>query len=231
MPSFYEFFAGGGMARAGLGKNWECLFANDVDDKKCEIYRANWGTDELKAKSITDLRSTDIPRRPDLVWASFPCQDLSVAGRQAGLKGSRSGTFWSFLRLLKTLNWEKRAPSVVVLENVCGALTSHQGRDFGAICGALTGGGYRLGALVVDAIHFVPQSRPRLFVVGVQENRIVPPAIISNLPSKLWHPQNLLNAYHGLSRRIKNGWIWWNLPIPPPRKSTMQISFSTNRRV
>ena len=84
MPSFYEFFAGGGMARAGLGKNWECLFANDVDDKKCEIYRANWGTDELKAKSITDLRSTDMPRRPDLVCLGLVSLSGFVGGRAPG---------------------------------------------------------------------------------------------------------------------------------------------------
>jgi DNA (cytosine-5)-methyltransferase 1 len=96
MPSFYEFFAGGGMARAGLGKQWECLFANDIDRKKGASYAANWGDERLKIKDVGGLTTADTPGRADLAWASFPCQDLSLAGDYVGLKGERSGTFWLF---------------------------------------------------------------------------------------------------------------------------------------
>lgn len=83
--TFLEFFAGGGMARAGLGPGWRCLFANDIDPVKCAAYRANFGGDDLVEQSIAALELEDLPQqRADLAWASFPCQDLSLAGARAG---------------------------------------------------------------------------------------------------------------------------------------------------
>ena len=120
MRTFYEFFAGGGMARAGLGEGWRCLFANDFDEKKAATYAANWGAEHLLVKDVAKVRVAALPRGADLAWASFPCQDLSLAGDGAGLKGDRSGTFWPFWRLVEKLVKEERHPSVVVLENVCG---------------------------------------------------------------------------------------------------------------
>ncbi|MBS1876946.1 MAG: DNA cytosine methyltransferase [Acidobacteria bacterium] len=217
MPSFYEFFAGGGMARAGLGDGWRCLLANDIDAKKAASYAANWGGEHLRVTSVGDLTPADLPARADLAWASFPCQDLSLAGEYAGLKGERSGTFWLFWSLMKALAAEQRAPSAIVLENVCGALTSHGGRDFAAIGAALVDAGYRFGALVADAVRFVPQSRPRLFIVAVGGDHPVPDALALSAPDPLWHPSNLAGAYQKLSRASKDAWIWWNLPAPPPR--------------
>jgi DNA (cytosine-5)-methyltransferase 1 len=219
MPSFYEFFSGGGMARAGLGSEWECLFANDIDAKKGASYAANWGDEHLRIEDVGKLSAADLPGRADIAWASFPCQDLSLAGDYVGLKGERSGTFWPFWRLMKALAEEKRAPSVVVLENVCGALTSHGGKDFAAIGAALAGSGYRFGALVMDAVRFLPQSRPRLFIVGVHKNRTVPAGLTAVQAGPLWHPANLVGAYERLSQRSKEAWLWWSLPEPPPRKS------------
>ena len=66
------------------------------------------------------------------------------------------------------------ASSTIVLENVCGAITSHNGKDFTAICEALIGLGYKTGAIVIDAARFVPQSRPRLFVIGIKSELTVP---------------------------------------------------------
>ena len=97
--SYYEFFAGGGMARAGLGQGWTCLFANDIDAKKGASYAANWGNEHLKIEDVGALSSKDLPGAANLAWASFPCQDLSLAGSGAGLNGERSGTFWPFWRL------------------------------------------------------------------------------------------------------------------------------------
>ncbi len=217
MPTFYEFFSGGGMARAGLGQDWSCLFANDIDAKKGAAYTANWGSTELSIRDVSTLSTTDIPSRADLAWASFPCQDLSLAGAGAGLKGERSGTFWPFWRLLQALDKEDRSPNVVVLENVCGALSSHEGKDFAAIGAALVGGGYRFGALVIDAVHFVPQSRPRLFVVGVKRDVTIPRPFTATTPDPLWHSQRLISAYEKLSQRSKAAWLWWKLPAPPAR--------------
>jgi DNA (cytosine-5)-methyltransferase 1 len=78
MPTFLEFFAGGGMARAGLGGRWRCLFANDFDFKKGVAYRMNWGEDA--PLTVRDVREVSVGAVPtaDLAWASFPCQDVSV---------------------------------------------------------------------------------------------------------------------------------------------------------
>ena len=216
---FYEFFAGGGMARAGLGSGWECLFANDFDATKAASYVANWGTTCMKVGDVAALRTEDLPGRADLAWASFPCQDLSLAGAGAGLRGERSGTFWPYWRLMKALLQEGRAPALIVLENVCGALTSHEGKDFAAIGAALTGAGYRFGALVIDAVHFVPQSRPRLFIVAVSNTRAIPLHLTTTLPDDHWHSPSLVAAYGNLSQRSKDAWVWWKLPPPSARKS------------
>lgn len=218
MPTFYEFFAGGGLARAGLGEGWGCLFANDIDTKKGASYQANWGRERLKIDDVGKLTTADLPGHADLAWASFPCQDLSLAGDYAGLKGDRSGTFWPFWRLMEALAEEGRAPTMVVLENVCGALTSRGGRDFAAIGAALAGGGYRFGALVMDAVRFVPQSRPRLFIVAMRKEKAGPAGLTLPEAGPPWHPENLVSAYEKLSERSKDAWVWWGLPAPPARK-------------
>lgn len=217
---FYEFFAGGGMVRAGLGKRWQCLFANDFDPKKADSYATNWGSNVLRFGDVNALTTDDLPGEPDLVWASFPCQDLSLAGAGAGLKGERSGTFWPFWKLVKKLNAEGRGPKIVALENVCGALTSHGGEDFKAICAALAGQGYNFGALVVDAVRFLPQSRPRLFIIGVSEDVAIPQQIVTDSPSAAWHTGAILEGHSKLSRKCAERWVWWNLREPADRNTT-----------
>ena len=144
--TFYEFFCGGGMARAGLGANWQCLFANDFDPKKAETYRANWGDKELHLGDVGKVIPDQLPGTADLVWASFPCQDLSLAGNGAGLNGARSGAFWPFWNLISQIIDKNRKPRAIVLENVCGLLTSHGGADFAALCETVGGAGYWKGA-------------------------------------------------------------------------------------
>jgi DNA (cytosine-5)-methyltransferase 1 len=218
VPSFYEFFAGGGMARAGLGPHWSCLFANDIDPKKGTSYAVNWGAGELQIGDVADITPADLPAGADLAWASFPCQDLSLAGDGAGLQGERSGTFWPFWKLIKALAAEGRAPRVIVLENVCGALTSHDGRDFAAIGAALAGAEYCFGALVINAVHFLPQSRPRLFIVAVREDGPAPLDVVGIEPAAPWHTGALVEAYGKLSKRSRDAWAWWRLPAPPQRR-------------
>lgn len=216
---FYEFFAGAGMARAGLGPGWHCLFANDFDPKKSISYRTNWGDDGvLLTADIRTLRKSDIPDHANLVWGSFPCQDLSLAGASAGLRGKRSGTFWPFWDVMKSLIDDGRAPDLIVLENVCGTLTSHEGKDFSAICSSFADAGYDFGALVIDAADFVPQSRPRLFIVGVRRGLAIPDHLIGAGVLSLWHPKSLQAAFDRLPQSIQRSWIWWSLPAPPGRK-------------
>jgi DNA (cytosine-5)-methyltransferase 1 len=220
MHDFYEFFAGGGMVRAGLGPAWRCLFANDFDPKKGRVYRQNWGDAELKTADVGSLTTGEIPARAHLAWASFPCQDLSLAGVGAGLKGDRSGTFWPFWKLMKQLIEEDRAPHIIVLENVCGTLTSHKGEDFATLCTTLHEGGYAVGALVVDAALFVPQSRPRLFVICTNGQAGSLHGCVAAGPSDPWHGR-IKGAFEKLPEKAKQNWIWWNPPVPQRRTVTL----------
>ncbi len=205
------------MARMGLGPQWTCVFANDIDPKKCAAYVRNWGERDLYAGDVGDLGVGDLPGEADLAWASFPCQDLSLAGGRAGLNGSRSGTFWPFWELIEGLRAEGRAPSLVVLENVAGALSSHSGKDFAAIGVAAARAGYRFGALVVDAAHFVPQSRPRLFVIAVEADLPLPDELLRSGPAPSWSTAALERAAYRLPKQARDKWIWWRLP-PAPRR-------------
>lgn len=218
---FYEFFAGGGMARAGLGPNWDCLFANDISPMKSRVYRDNWnGGLDLLVQDVNTVTSEQLPEQADLVWASFPCQDLSLAGAYKGIgraldaHQTRSGTFWPFWGLMQNLMDEGRAPTVIVLENVYGVLTSNQGQDFAAIGSVLAEAGYRFGAMVIDACYFVPQSRPRVFIVAVRTQVDIAPSLMSPGPVEPWHPARMVSAYAGLCPAAQKLWVWWALPMP-----------------
>lgn len=218
MYDFYEFFAGGGMARLGLGPQWNCVFANDIDEKKAQTYQEYFKpTPEWFPGDVAKVRTNNLPGAAALAWASFPCQDLSLAGSGGGLKAERSGTFWPFWRLMEGLVLEDRAPSLIVLENVYGALTSHDGSDFMAIAKAFIGSNYRLGALVINAIHFLPQSRPRLFIIGIRKDISVDESLLASTPNPLWHPPVVIARSQEVEAISSGGWLWWELPSPPPR--------------
>lgn len=182
------------MVRAALSPEWRCLFANDIDKKKAVAYVANWGGKEFKPGDIYDIKASDLPNVADMAWASFPCQDLSLAGAGAGLKGERSGVFWGFWNAINSLKAKGRAPRVLILENVCGALTSHGGNDFVEICRALASLNYDFGAVVIDAVQFVPQSRPRLFFIAIKHGQHVPSELKDLDSSYKWHPKALTHA-------------------------------------
>lgn len=209
------------MAHAGLGDAWDCTFANDFSAMKAQAYASNWGVDHLCVQDIATLTVEQLPGYADLAWASFPCQDLSLAGNGAGLSGARSGTFWPFIALMANLRSVGRAPRVIALENVYGAITSHAGKDFDAMLQALCDLGYRVGAIVMDAVHFVPQSRPRLMVVAVEEQCAIPDDCKSVGPSAAWHPTALVKAYNRLKPETQKKWIWWRMPVPELHHRTL----------
>lgn len=220
---YYEFFAGGGMARIGLGPGWNCLFANDIDPVKAECYRTNFhGAPELFVRDIAKITLADLPGEPDLAWASFPCQDLSLAGAGSGLKGKRSSVFWPYWSLMVGLCSERRAPRMIVLENVRGAITSHNGRDLASICEAMARAGYRFAPLVIDAQLFLPQSRPRLFIVAWREDVVLPPYLLAPGPSSAWHPASMSLALGQLSACAKERWTWLGPPQPKPLAAGLQ---------
>ena len=173
-----EFFAGMGLMRAGLERcGIETVFANDIDNTKAALYRENWGSDEFRLGDIRELSGSDIPK-VDLATASFPCVDLSLAGHRAGLKGTRSGVVFEFLRILGEMG---NAPSMVMLENVPGFLTANKGRDFDAVIRAMEELGYRVRHISLDAASFVPQSRLRVFVIGCRD---VDPPMLPSPPAR-----------------------------------------------
>jgi DNA (cytosine-5)-methyltransferase 1 len=217
--SAYEFFAGGGMARLGLGDAWRVTFANDFDHAKAKAYRNAWGDDVMREGDVASLTTADLPGTPALAWASFPCQDLSLAGARGGLQAPRSGAFWGFWKLMEGLAAERRAPRLLVLENVTGLLTSHGGHDFDALAGALAAGGYWFGALEIDASHFTPQSRPRIFVVAssapLDATQVAPSATAP------FHSEAIRAAVKRLPAETAQRWIWWRLPAPPLRNTRL----------
>jgi len=216
--SFYEFFAGGGMARLGLGTSWKCTLANDIDADKIAAYCANFGDDDFLPGDVNALTPPNLPGQADLAWASFPCQDLSLAGPRSGLTGARSGVFYGFWRLMEALRDEGRNPRLIALENVTGLLTSNGGTDFTMLCQSLAEGGYRLGAIEINARWFLPQSRPRLFILALRDDIPVPDDLsLVEPPERLspFHPKAVRRAAGALPEDLKARWVWWALPTPP----------------
>lgn len=159
-----EFFAGIGLVRLALEpQGFEVAWANDIDSRKAKLYRAHFGGADLMEGDIAAVDGRDIPN-VDLATASFPCTDLSLAGNRAGLNGTRSGVFWEFVRILGEM--AGRSPSALLIENVTGFITSHDGRDLEAAIAALNDLGYWCDILTLDARVFSPQSRPRMFLVA-----------------------------------------------------------------
>lgn len=179
-PTALEFFAGIGLARAGLEQaGFSIAWANDYETKKHQLYRSQYGSDtEYHVGDIADVTGIDLPTGSAIAWASSPCTDLSLAGNRDGLAGRQSGTFWHFVRILDELGDDR--PPVAVLENVTGLASSHSGDDLTAAVRAFNSLGYSVDALAIDARHFIPQSRPRMFLVGA----LTPPNS-DNSPSEL----------------------------------------------
>ncbi|WP_369798232.1 DNA cytosine methyltransferase [Caulobacter sp. CCH9-E1] len=215
------------MARIGLGEGWTCAFANDFDPLKAATYRANFkdADKHLVEGDVWEIRADNVPTA-DLAWASSPCQDFSLAGARAGLKGGRSSAFFGFWSLIEAMSAQKRAPKIIVIENVVGLLTSHSGKDFQALCQALADQGYFFGALEIDAIKFVPQSRPRVFVIATRD----PPN--RELTGHCEFQSNgVCMAFARLPAHLRARWQWWKLPSPPARNNELQSLLDEDEEV
>ena len=238
---FCEFFAGIGLVRAGLEiSGWRCIYANDIDPKKAEQYAARFRGD--KHYHIGDVWETDavvsrIKGRPFLATASFPCVDLSLCGHWRGLDGEHSSTFFGFANALTAMG--DRMPKVVMLENVTGLINSRGGKDFAAIARILAECGYWLDAFVIDARHFVPQSRPRIFVVGLHDTVSCPLVVKATKEYVLDDPwQRAMDASHQLRPRklvnlmesidIATGWMATPIKPPPERRSCLADVIDTD---
>ncbi|MEM9186122.1 MAG: DNA cytosine methyltransferase [Planctomycetota bacterium] len=205
-----EFFAGVGLARMGLEQvGWEVVFANDLDPGKRRMYEGHFGpSPHYSGEDIHRLaeRPSEVPSAT-LAHASFPCTDLSLAGGRRGIHAGQSSAYWGFHRLLERMG--DRRPPLVLLENVTGFLSSNGGADFEAALASLNDLGYAVDAFTLDAAHFVPQSRPRLFVIGhnaTEGTSTKPPA------ASVLRPPKLLGF---VARDNGIRWSHFELPEPP----------------
>ncbi len=203
-----EFFAGSGLVTEALKDSFNIVWANDICPRKARVYAANHGKDHFHLGSIHHVRGTDLPEAV-MSWASFPCQDLSLAGKIVGIHSERSGLVWEWLRVLDEC---ASLPPVLVAENVVGLVSSHEGQNYRLLHEALTARGYAVGAVMLDAIHWLPQSRPRVFVIAVSK-QIEIPATMRQLTPGWCHS----DAIQSVASKCQDEWVWWRIPKPPHR--------------
>ena len=208
----HEFFAGSGLVAYGLKGMFAPIWANDISEQKAAVYEANFGCEHFELGDIKDVNGRDLPFA-HLSWASFPCQDLSLAGSLGGIHASRSGLVWEWLRVLDEM---EEKPRILTLENVTGLLSTNGGDNYRVLHMALVERGYDCGAIVLNASHFVPQSRPRVFVIAVQHGYAIPAYLTGDAPCWLHN-----KAASDLGRSLP-GWIWWQAEKPPRRHSTLK---------
>lgn len=208
--TMHEFFAGSGMASYGLKGMFIPIWANDISEKKAAVYQANFKSNHFILDDICNIHGKDLPFA-HLSWASFPCQDLSLAGSIAGIHAARSGLIWEWMRVFDEL---VNKPKIIIMENVIGLVSAHNGDNYRAIHNALLKRGFACGCIAINANKFVPQSRPRVFIIAVEHSCSISKSITSNAPCWLHN-----DAIIKLGRTLPE-WIWWNVPEP----STMPLS-------
>lgn len=160
-------FAGVGGFDLAMQRNGVKVVASVEIDKACNEVLAKHFPEAHRFHDITETTGKDLLNAgfipsTGIITGGFPCQDLSVAGKRAGLAGGRSGLFWDAARLV-----EETESEWFIIENVPGLLSSNEGKDFGVVLGTMADLGYSVGWRILDAQHFgVPQRRKRVFVVG-----------------------------------------------------------------
>lgn len=210
-PGFLEFFAGSGLVSQALSPYFSLLWANDICPKKADVFRVNHGAEKFHLGSVTRVDGRELPVAA-LSWASFPCQDLSLAGKSAGIQASRSGLVWEWLRVMDEI---PEAAPILVAENVVGLMAWDGGSQYRQLHEAMTERGYRVGAFVLDAVRWLPQSRPRVFVVGVHKTAAPPTELLDDGPNWL-HSKAVIKAAQRL-----DDWLWWKMPEPAPRRLSL----------
>jgi len=210
--TMHEFFAGSGLVAYGLKGQFSPVWSNDISEKKVAVYRSNFESDHLVLDDIKNIHGVDLPYA-HLSWASFPCQDLSLAGSMDGIDAERSGLVWEWLRILQEM---RQPPAVLVIENVAGLLSANKGDHYIKLHQALIEFGYKSGAMLIDAVHFVPQSRPRVFVIAVRKDIAVPDYLMDTKPT--W----LHNKAAVVLGNILPDWIWWKASKPDNRYTVLK---------
>lgn len=210
--TMHEFFAGSGLVAYGLKGMFAPVWANDISEQKAAVYEANFGDGHFVLGDIKKVKGNELPFA-HLSWASFPCQDLSLAGSLGGIHAARSGLVWEWLRVLDEMD-EK--PKILLLENVSGLLSTNNGDNYRVLHMALVERGYDCGAIMLNASHFVPQSRPRVFVIAVMHGEAIPEELVGAGPCWLHN-----KAATELGNSLPN-WIWWQTEKPAKRRSALK---------
>jgi len=214
------------MVRAGLEGAWDCVLANDIDPMKCAAYARNWSDAALIENDVAALDPMLLQRPIDLFWGSSPCQDFSLAGKGAGLSGARSGVFTQWADVIETAVSAGFAPPIIAFENVAGLVSRAKGVDFTNVLRRLAGLGYSLGALEIDAARFIPQSRPRLFVICLRSD-LPRDGLTLQAPTGPFHSKRLRDYADQAPRDIKRNWVWWAHEGPPRRNITLHQVLDT----
>lgn len=210
-----EYFAGIGLVRMGLeASGWTISYANDFAPKKFEMYRDFFpdSNQHYEIKDIFEVDPNSIPYTT-LATCSFPCVDLSLAGNMNGIMGKHSSAFWGFINILKSQN--EFSPPLVMVENVPGWLHSNHGKDFRTTVKALNDLGYVCDVFTLDALRFTPQSRLRVFLIGIKKN------IENNILEKIFsRPKSLLSdsLRNAILSNLDLNWFYQDIPEPPPLK-------------
>ena len=159
-PTVGSLFSGIGGFDLGLERaGWRVIWQVEANPFRRRILKRHWPDVELRGDIATDTNGL---ARPDLICGGFPCQDVSVAGNRAGLDGERSGLWYEYLRVVRELR-----PAWVLIENVPGLLSSHEGKDFEIVVSGLAECGYGVAWRLLDSQNWgVPQRRRRMFIVG-----------------------------------------------------------------
>ena len=202
-----SLFAGVGGFDLALERSGVKVVASvEIDQKASAILAKQFPNSKLfnDIKGVTgeQLINAGFDPRNGIITGGFPCQDLSMAGKRAGLGGARSGLFWEICRLLD----ETKAQNFI-LENVPGLLSSNQGKDMAAVLEALVERGYRIGYRVLDAQYFgVPQRRRRVFIVGSLGNSgIAPEKVLAIAEGRSRYLEACKQKRESITRKITKG--------------------------
>ena len=174
-----SLFAGVGGFDLAMERNGVNVVASVEIDKHCQKVLANRFPNSKLFDDVTtvtgkELLNVGFNPSKGIIAGGFPCQDLSVAGKRAGLAGERSGLFWEIARIV-----DETQSEYFLIENVPGLLSSNKGRDFGIVIGTMADLGYSVSWRIIDAQYLgVPQRRRRVFIVGRRSGGLGPAEVL-----------------------------------------------------
>lgn len=218
-----DFFAGIGLASVAFeSQQWKVKYALDHSKLKQRMYEDHFGSGHYHPDDIKHIDGRSLPK-VTLAHASFPCTDTSLAGSRGGIDTGESSMFWEFIRILSEMEAPAGPgkPAFVLVENVEGLISSGGGQDLASILDALNGQGYATDLLRIDAAHFVPQSRVRLFIIGglglvAQDKTEIESRLINSSDTRGLRIRSFIRKHDKIS------WHLRDMPDLPKRKAGLE---------